>query len=53
LTPAWSLLVLLQLGFGQWLINEYSGAFQQFTYFGGTLVALHFVLQERIESGTG
>ena len=41
---AWSLLVFVQLGFGQWLTNEFNGAFQQFMYFSGTLLALHFVL---------
>jgi hypothetical protein len=41
-TLAWSLLVFLQLGFGQWLTGEFNGAFQQFMYFTGTLVALHF-----------
>jgi hypothetical protein len=38
-----SLFVFLQLGFGQWLTNEFAGAFQQFVYFGLTLVALHTV----------
>ncbi len=38
----WSLFVFLQLGFGQWLTGEYSGAFQQFMYFAGTLLALRF-----------
>ena len=42
-TLVWSLFVFLQLGFGQWLIAEYNGAFQQFVYFTGTLVALQFV----------
>ena len=36
----WSLFVFIQLGFGQWLTAEYNGAFQQFVYFSGTLVAL-------------
>ena len=40
---AWSLFVFVQLGFGQWLTNEFNGAFQQFAYFSGTLLALHFV----------
>jgi hypothetical protein len=39
----WSLFVFIQLGFGQWLTAEYNGTFQLFTYFGVTLVALHFV----------
>src|SRR5687767_1969094 len=34
----WSLFVFVQLGFGQWLTNEFNGAFQQFMYFTGTLV---------------
>jgi hypothetical protein len=40
LTLVWSLFVFLQLGFGQWLTKEFNGAFQQFMYFSGTLVAL-------------
>lgn len=43
LTVVWSLFVFLQLGFGQWLTGEFSGAFQQFMYFCGTLVALQWV----------
>jgi hypothetical protein len=39
----WSLFVFLQLGFGQWLTSEFNGAFQQFVYFGVTLVALQHV----------
>ena len=46
-TLAWSLFVFLQLGFGQWLTHEFNGAFQQFMYFCGTLVALNFVMQIR------
>jgi len=42
---AWSLFVFVQLGFGQWLTNEFNGAFQHFMYFSGTLVALQFVTQ--------
>jgi len=38
-----SLFVFLQLGFGQWLTREFNGAFQQFVYFGVTLVAIHYV----------
>jgi len=38
----WSLFVFLMLGFGQWLTNEFNGAFQQFCYFAGTLAALLF-----------
>jgi hypothetical protein len=41
-TLVWSLFVFLQLGFGQWLTAEYNGAFQQFVYFSGTLIALQF-----------
>jgi hypothetical protein len=40
----WSLFVFLQLGFGQWLTKEFNGGFQQFMYFSGTLLGLHFVL---------
>jgi hypothetical protein len=43
LALVWSLFVFLQLGFGQWLTGEFNGAFQQFMYFIGTLVALHVV----------
>lgn len=43
LTTVWSLFVFLQLGFGQWLTGEFNGAFQQFMYFCGTLVALQWV----------
>lgn len=40
----WSLFVFVQLGFGVWLIADYTGTFQMFAYFGVTLVALQFVL---------
>jgi len=40
----WSLFVFVQLGFGQWLTSEFNGTFQQFAYFGITLIALQFVL---------
>lgn len=40
----WSLFVFLMLAFGQWLTNEFAGAFQQFCYFSGTLFALYFAL---------
>jgi hypothetical protein len=43
-TLVWSLFVFLQLGFGQWLTKEFNGAFQQFMYFSGTLLALQFVV---------
>ncbi len=43
-TLAGSLFVFLELGFGQWLTNEFTGAFQQFVYFGLTLLAIHTVL---------
>ncbi|MBC8003689.1 MAG: hypothetical protein H7X97_13980 [Opitutaceae bacterium] len=43
----WSLFVFVQLGFGQWLTREFSGAFQQFMYFNGTLLALEFVVSFR------
>ena len=39
----WSLFVFVQLGFGQWLTSEFNATAQLFTYFAGTLVALHFV----------
>ena len=38
----WSLFVFVQLGFGLWLTGDFAGGFQQFMYFSGTLVALHF-----------
>ena len=40
---AWSLFVFVMLAFGQWLTNEFTGTFQQFCYFSGTLVALFWV----------
>ena len=43
----WSLFVFVQLGFGQWLTKEFNGAFQQFMYFSGTLLALEFVVSSR------
>ena len=39
----WSLLVFVQLSLGQWLTSDFNGTFQLFTYFAGTLLALHFV----------
>lgn len=39
----WSLFVFVQLGFGQWLTSDFNGTFQLFTYFGITLLTLHFV----------
>jgi hypothetical protein len=39
----WSLFVFVQLGFGQWLTNEFNGTAQLFAYFAGTLVCLHYV----------
>ena len=44
LTLVWSLFVFVQLGFGVWLISDFIGTFQMFTYFGVTLVTLQFVL---------
>ena len=38
----WSLFVFLELSFGQWLIADFAGGFQEFVYFSGTLVALLF-----------
>jgi len=40
----WSLFVFVELGFGQWLTIEFNGAFQQFMYFSGTLLALEFAV---------
>jgi hypothetical protein len=47
LTLMWSLFVFCQLGFGQWLTQEFNGAFQQFVYFAGTLLSFQFVSSER------
>jgi len=47
LAVVWSLFVFLQLGFGQWLTGEFTGGFQQFVYFCGTLVALQLVLRNQ------
>ncbi|HWN93781.1 MAG TPA: hypothetical protein VNT99_02000 [Methylomirabilota bacterium] len=49
-TLAWSLFVFVQLGFGQWLTKEFNGAFQQFMYFTGTLLALQFVQSPIVSS---
>lgn len=38
-----SLFVFVQLGFGQWLTKDFNGAFQQFMYFCGALLALQVV----------
>ena len=38
-----SLVVFLQLGFGLWLTKDFNGGFQQFVYFGVTLLALQQV----------
>ena len=43
LTLTWSLFVFLQLSFGQWLTSDFTATFQLFTYFGVTLLTLHFV----------
>ena len=47
-TLVWSLFVFLQLGFGQWLTGEFNGAFQQFMYGSGTLVALLIACPEMV-----
>lgn len=39
----WSLIVFVQLAFGQFLLADPNATFQLFTYFGVTLLALHFV----------
>jgi hypothetical protein len=44
---AWSLFVFLQLGLGQWITNEFTGAQQLFMYFAGTLVTLQFTFTGR------
>ena len=49
---AWSLFVFVQLGFGQWLTREFNGAFQQFMYFTGTLLARQFVMSSLPRAGT-
>ena len=43
-----SLFVFVMLGFGQWLTLEFNGAFQQFMYFGVTLVALNVANQPAV-----
>jgi len=42
-TLVWSLLVFVQLGFGQWLTSEFNGTAQLFTYFAGTIICLMYV----------
>jgi hypothetical protein len=37
---AWSLLVFVQLSFGQWLTSDFNATAQLFAYFAGTLIAL-------------
>jgi hypothetical protein len=50
-TLVWSLLVFVQLGFGQWLTSEFNGTAQLFTYFAGTLICLMYV-ENRPVAGT-
>lgn len=45
-TLVWSLFVFVQLGLGQWLTGEFTGAHQLFMYFCGTLVALMVAQRE-------
>ena len=40
---AWSLLIFVQLSFGQWLTSDFNATAQLFAYFAGTLVALMHV----------
>ncbi len=47
-----SLLVFVQLGFGLWLTHDFNGGFQQFVYFGVTLVALQYVPEKEIVAGS-
>jgi len=47
---AGSLFVFVELGFGQWLTGDYAAGAQLFTYFAGTLVAVHFVLGQAPKS---
>lgn len=47
----WSLFVFVQLGLGQWLTGEFTGAHQLFMYFCGTLVALAWVQREGRPAG--
>jgi hypothetical protein len=37
------LFIFIMLGLGKWLTQEYTGTFQLFTYFCGTLLALHYL----------
>lgn len=46
----WSLFVFVQLGFGQWLTNEFNGTAQLFAYFAGTLICLHSVRQSQVKA---
>ena len=48
-----SLLVFVQLGFGLWLTHDFNGGFQQFVYFGVTLVALHTVQATDVQLKNG
>ncbi|MCW5558179.1 MAG: hypothetical protein KIT22_10160 [Verrucomicrobiae bacterium] len=47
---AWSLLVFVQLGFGQWLTGDFASAAQLFAYFAGTLICLRYV-EDRSDAG--
>jgi len=47
----WSFFVFIQLGFGQWLTDEFNGTFQLFAYFGLSLVALQFVTSSARPAG--
>ncbi len=48
----WSLFVFIQLGFGQWLTDEFNGTFQLFAYFGVTLVALQYVTSRAAQAAS-
>jgi hypothetical protein len=50
---AWSLFVFVQLSLGQWLTSAFNEAAQQFAYFTGTLLCLHFVISNAPSTNKG
>lgn len=48
----WSLFLFVQLGLGQWITSEFNATFMLFTYFCGTLLALHHI-QDRPQPEAG
>jgi hypothetical protein len=49
----WSLFTFLMLSFGLWLTHDAMGAFQQFCYFTGTILALFFTKWTALNAAVG